>query len=568
MTTPHATNISQRLLFSMLVIVISLLFLSVPLISISHQKYHKTNDALTELQVLQALTETANKISKERAPANKAMSSSPETLARHQQALYEYRQGVDAHIQFTTQLLQQAGFTPLAKQLKTQINDLYAARKVVDQYVALPYASKTVGKMDHAIMAMFSAWDSCFVIVKQFVNHSKGDNSQISNYFTLILILADMRDQAGRVASQMIAPVTFMQAMPDNNRDRSIQSQEKTRYLWDLLNTLQPEKEKTTEFIQRHQRVETQFLNQGIPIVSKLLDQGQFGNHYELTGTQLTEAIVDKFTPVVELQRYILQHSVDVALQQKRSAGFLLILAILVSLLSLCAALFTMLYARKRVFIPLIQAREAIFALSETKNNPLDLQQATPKYEFFPLFEAIHKLQVMLQQRDEMEFKLKQIANSDALTGVSNRLVLEEYIAILENDPSKLAQTSLIVIDIDDFKQVNDRYGHLAGDYMITYVANQLKANVRTTDLIIRYGGDEFLILIDHIHLEQTINLAENIRRAISQSAVTIPNSSDQINISISIGIASGAGSWVELMENADQSLFKAKAMGKNAIAY
>lgn len=569
MTRQHSTNISKRLLFSMLVIIVSLLFISIPLIYNNYQAYIKTNRSLTELNVLQALAETANKISRERAPSNKAMSSTRSDLAHHKQELQKYRKTVDQQIKATSELLKKEGFEQLAEQFNSHsVKDLHAARAIVDHFVDTPYQHKTASNMDHAILSMFSAWDSCFVVLKKLVNHSKGEDSQISNYYTLILILADLRDQAGRIASHMIAPVTFMQAMPDDNRDRSIQSQKNTRYLWDLVNTLQPATEKTPAFITLHQQVEKQYLNQAIPLVVGLLQEGQQGYHYSLSGTQLTEAIVDRFTPVVELQSYILKHSVDVAQQQNRNAQILFILALWGSLLSLCTAVFTMVYAKTRVFSPLIQAREALFALSESKISHLEIQKNLQKHEFFSLFEAIHKLQCMLQQRDEMEFKLKHIANSDALTGVANRLALDQYIKELESNPQQLAQTCLIVIDIDDFKQVNDRYGHLAGDYMIAYVANQLKANVRSTDLIVRYGGDEFLILIDHIHLDNTRQLAENIRDAIAKSAVNIPNSDEKIQVSVSIGVALGARSWLELMESADQSLFKAKALGKNVVAY
>lgn len=569
MTGSSSQTISKRLLLSMLVIIFSLLLISVPFIFNSYQEYIKTNQSLKELKILQALAETANKISRERAPSNKAMSSTATELAYNKQELLKYRQTVDAQISSTVSILKKEGFRTLAENFNNQtVKQLHAARIVVDQFVDTPFNNKTAVNMDQAILSMFSAWDSCFVFTKQFVNYSKGEDSQISNYYTLILILAEMRDQAGRIASHMIAPVTFKQSIPDDNRERSIQSQKQTRYLWDLLNTLQPAKEKTPEFIQLHQQVESQFLNQAIPMVKELLQQGQHGNHYSLSGIQLTVAIVDKFTPVVELQTYILKHSVDVALEQKRNAQLLFLLALLASLLSLYAAVFTMVYAKKRVFDPLFQAREAIFALSESNINHLEIQQDLQKYEFFSLFEAIHKLQRMLQQRDEMEFKLKHIANSDSLTGVSNRLALDQYIKELENNPQQLAQTCLIVIDIDDFKQVNDSYGHIAGDYMIAYVANQLKANVRSTDLIVRYGGDEFLILIDHLHVDNTRQLAENIRNAIANSIVTIPNSNQQIKVSVSIGVALGATSWLELMESADQSLFKAKALGKNVVAY
>ena len=108
------------------------------------------------------------------------------------------------------------------------------------------------------------------------------------------------------------------------------------------------------------------------------------------------------------------------------------------------------------------------------------------------LFAAIQKLQQMLQERDALEFRLKNIAHSDSLTGLSNRFALEEYIRFLENQPGQLSQTCLMIIDIDHFKQVNDQYGHIIGDQVIQLVAERLKANVRATDLLVRYGVMSF----------------------------------------------------------------------------
>ncbi|MEK5765058.1 GGDEF domain-containing protein, partial [Acinetobacter junii] len=84
--------------------------------------------------------------------------------------------------------------------------------------------------------------------------------------------------------------------------------------------------------------------------------------------------------------------------------------------------------------------------------------------------------------------RLKNIAHSDPLTGLANRFALEEYTRFLESHPSQFSQTCLMIIDIDRFKHVNDQYGHIVGDQVIRRIADQLKANVRASDLIVRYG--------------------------------------------------------------------------------
>lgn len=78
-------------------------------------------------------------------------------------------------------------------------------------------------------------------------------------------------------------------------------------------------------------------------------------------------------------------------------------------------------------------------------------------------------------------------------------MALSEYLKIVESYPQQFSQTCLMIIDIDRFKHVNDQYGHIVGDQVIRRIADQLKANVRASDLIVRYGGDEFLILLEQV---------------------------------------------------------------------
>lgn len=136
----------------------------------------------------------------------------------------------------------------------------------------------------------------------------------------------------------------------------------------------------------------------------------------------------------------------------------------------------------------------------------------------------------------------------------------------MENQPGQLSQTCLMIIDIDHFKQVNDQYGHIVGDQVIQLVAERLKANVRATDLLVRYGGDEFLVLIENIQMQQALIVADKIRAEVVERYI-LTALGDQIQISVSIGVAIGAVSWMTLLSNADDALFKAKAKGRNVVA-
>ncbi|MBJ8418186.1 GGDEF domain-containing protein [Acinetobacter courvalinii] len=561
----RSEQISRRLFLCMLVIIFSISYLSIPLIINSYQEYIRTNKTLIEIISLRSLVKTANKISRERAPSNKVMSSQPQDLAKNRQDLQQYRKVVDLQIEQTIETLKRNGFGMIAEDLDTDLKTKLAqARNTVDAYANTPTPQRTSIQFDRAILSMFDVWDESRELLKWLMVLSESKNSKMSNYFTSILILTDMRDQAGRVASNIMAPVTFDEKISDENRARSLQTQHQAIYLWGLVDTIQPEQSKSTEYVRLYLRVKTEFLDKGLPIISQLLDESKNHQAYFITANELTDQMVGKFTTVMDLQNYILDDSIAVADEQNRRAKLQFIFTLCISSLSLLIAIFTMIYAKRRVFGPLINARNMILRLSGSSDELTQMRKN--KEEFFSLFEAIDKLRGMLKQRDSMELQLKQIANSDVLTGVANRLALEEYIAALEDKAEGLSHTCVIAIDIDNFKFVNDQYGHIVGDQVISMIADQLKRHVRTSDLIVRYGGDEFLIVLENIQMDAAKAIAENIREGVAGQGILLSGMADEIRVSVSIGVAIGANSWLALLEKADQSLLKAKAKGKNVV--
>ena len=559
--------LSQKLYIAMSIIILSLCSLSIPLIVKSYRDYNKTNQALTEIQALQAVADLANKISRERAPANKLMSSNQQDFAKHVLELKLYRLTVDEQMKKTLEVLKHSNLPNLDLSLFDRLDEaLMQGRQQVDAYAALPREQRNAEKMDQAILEMFNAWEHSHDVLKDVIAVSEGKDTAVSNFYVQILLLADLRDQAGRAASNVMAHVAFKQPIPETNLARSLQTRKQVMYLWELIDTLQPERDKTEEFKVLHQAVYNEFLAKGLLIVERLMNESIYHRPYYLTGTQLTEAIVDKFSTVVELQNYLLKYSVEKAIIEKHKAQNILLTTVGISLISIFAALFTMIYARKRVFSPLIQAREILFDLSHSSIRPNPMDTKDQPANVYSLFTAIQQLKQTLQQRDALEFRLKNIAHLDSLTGVANRYALNEYIKLLENQPTQFSETCLMVIDIDHFKQVNDVYGHLMGDQVIQFVAEKLKENIRTSDLLVRYGGDEFIVLIENVGMERALKIAEKIRSEIYEAKSVDNVRCPDLKVSISIGVAIGATSWMALLEKADRALFQAKEQGKNKV--
>jgi diguanylate cyclase (GGDEF)-like protein len=158
----------------------------------------------------------------------------------------------------------------------------------------------------------------------------------------------------------------------------------------------------------------------------------------------------------------------------------------------------------------------------------------------------------------------------DQLTGVSNRIYFlrrfESEIRRTENYRQNLA---LFMFDIDDFKKVNDTHGHYAGDVVIKRMAEIVRKITRGYDLVGRYGGDEFMLLITSTTEGQAISFAENLREKISTADIAIPGAEAPVRITISGGLAmfpAHGQSTTELFRSADAALYESKRHGRNRI--
>ncbi|MAK29179.1 GGDEF domain-containing protein [Acinetobacter sp.] len=562
-TASIETSIRYRLFLFLFILILSFLIISLPQVFSSYQQLQQSHRGFIEIKLLETLTDTANKISRERAFANQLMASPPELMTQKRRQLNEYRLQVDASLQQTIRLLNDNEQQQVAQVVSVDIQSrLEVARHVVDQYVNQPLAHKSYQQYDHAIRGMFSAWDSCREALKKLLISSSQEDDGLSRNMTLILLVSDLRDQSGRVVSNIIAPVSFSIQIPDDNRARSLQTQHQAIYLWKLIDTLQPDHTRTPEYLHLYQQVKTQFLDEGIELVSTLLRESDQHRAYSLSAISLTEQIVSKFNSIVALQNYLVQTSLAQAEQQEYAAWQKFILTVLISIFSLLVAGLTLRYIQRYILLPLMEARESILALSLPQSYGQENRKKKRfKGEFAELFAAIAKLKRLLSQKDALEFQLRNIAHTDTLTGVANRQALEAYFIALEQEPWKWSDLCLMIIDIDYFKQINDQYGHMVGDQVIQRIADQLQQHVDVSDLIVRYGGDEFLILIEDIAAEDALQLAEKISKSIYTLCIA-----PDISTSVSIGLAVGARNWLPLFQNADQALLRAKAKGKNRV--
>ena len=165
-----------------------------------------------------------------------------------------------------------------------------------------------------------------------------------------------------------------------------------------------------------------------------------------------------------------------------------------------------------------------------------------------------------------LQEELRQQATRDSLTGLYNRRFLDEFFArellLAERSGDPL---SVIMVDLDYFKEVNDRYGHLAGDQALRVLGDLMLGRLRATDIVCRYGGEEFLLVLPGTTEDSAVERAEGLRRAMA--ATTVRHGASRIRVTASLGVATfphHGGTRDTLIAAADSALYEAKAGGRN----
>jgi diguanylate cyclase (GGDEF)-like protein len=167
----------------------------------------------------------------------------------------------------------------------------------------------------------------------------------------------------------------------------------------------------------------------------------------------------------------------------------------------------------------------------------------------------------LIRAREDLRFQ----ATHDALTGIWNRRALFDLLQReLERASRSQGATGLLMLDLDHFKQVNDTYGHLAGDEVLREVASRIMQVIRSYDLVGRHGGEEFLVVLPGCDQSQALQSAERIRATIEAKPMIVNDSTIRVTVSIGATSAASGTSEKELLAIADTALYQAKNAGRN----
>lgn len=220
--------------------------------------------------------------------------------------------------------------------------------------------------------------------------------------------------------------------------------------------------------------------------------------------------------------------------------------------------------------------RYTYIILLTSRNRPEDivrgLEAGADDYIVKPFNPEELKYRIKIGERIiDLEDRILGMARIDYLTGLLNRRAFMERLeAEINRSHREALGLGIVILDIDHFKEVNDRYGHQAGDQVLQEAARCLQSTCRRYDFAGRYGGEEFIIALPGAGKEQTVQIAERVRQTISQCITYLPQQNAQVSITASLGVAFLKSGEIftsdQLISAADTALYMAKNGGRNQV--
>jgi diguanylate cyclase (GGDEF)-like protein len=204
------------------------------------------------------------------------------------------------------------------------------------------------------------------------------------------------------------------------------------------------------------------------------------------------------------------------------------------------------------------------------KKNIIIKKERYDKYNklYLKLKNDINDYEIKTKELKSSVEKYRIEAFTDYLTGLYNRKYMSIRLEEEQERFKRYGQTFvLLMLDIDNFKQINDKYGHIVGDYVLKYISDIIKANIREIDVAFRFGGEEFLILLPQTDLENSCNVADRLKETISKTIFKFKENKIKITVSQGLTQYKPGEDYMETIERADKLLLSAKEKGKNRVA-
>ena len=207
-------------------------------------------------------------------------------------------------------------------------------------------------------------------------------------------------------------------------------------------------------------------------------------------------------------------------------------------------------------------------AIDSCSQKTIDIPSITSKFDDIQshMLNEVKKANDIITKLSSQVERLEKDSNLDSLTKVFNRRALTTYLNHICSQRELKHELHLVILDIDDFKLINDTYGHIAGDKILIFLANILKKTLRDGDKIFRYGGEEFILILNRIDIKHCKKITQRLLKLISSNKLIYKGENLSITVSMGSTMYVDSDTPNVIIARADKALYKAKASGKNKI--
>ncbi|HWX01912.1 GGDEF domain-containing protein [Collimonas sp.] len=570
---------SLNRLFGLISLLLMLLFLTLAGIIVDGEwkVYQRSTESIPAIRKLHLALQVEENLIAERGVSNFLLQQDlPDDAAMHAK-LAPARAASDRSLHNLRQALQERPgpwLAPVMADVLLTERRLAAARADMDSLAARSKAQRDPEAVAVAAAMIMSTLNVFAPAVAALSSIAVQADQQFHDGVDSAQLASSLRNVAGQMVSILTAPVVARRPLTAQERYTFAKLSGQADQLYAVIEMQLRAYSHKPDFRTALQTIRERPLGEGLDLLTNLFVIGRSSGGYGLGPDELIASYVPTMAAIPHLRDLIIMDMIREAEQRNLRARYVLLAAVGLAVLALGIFFLLLRVIRRRVLRPILDATDLFVSLA---NERLITSIPTPRYddEIGDMMRAIHVLKAHSQERiclekerEEMIAQLQAASDTDFLTGLLNRRAFfaqgEQQFGIAQRYRRQL---TLILMDVDHFKAVNDQHGHLAGDQVLCKVAELSRRYRRKVDLLARYGGEEFLLMLPEIDLEQGRAVAEKLRVEIGACDFQLDDGVS-LKISASFGVVSfdHDDTLESLIVRADQALYKAKDGGRNRV--
>ncbi len=450
---------------------------------------------------------------------------------------------------------------------------LTVARQEIDRTATLPKASRDRATVAIATKDMATAVDVTLEAVAVMSGYAGRIYPDLVDPLVASKMAAELHEQASRLGALLTFALT-QQVPLDPEEVRRIQIhqgriEQLLNLIWLHMFVGNMDTRQSAELAE----VRLRFVEIGLPLVKTLSDLGADGKPYGMDAQGFAALYAPEMKPIVSLRDAMFRIANEGGKAAYENAFRSLVFQLVTGIAVILIELSVFLFIRRRVLKPLMSTNATLVDLARGKLD-IDLPATNRQDEIGDMIHAVTALKNtslekrnLEQERERLIEELKETSSIDYLTGLLNRRAFSERAtAQLSTAVRHQWEVTIIALDIDHFKMINDRYGHAQGDAVLVEVARRIKRTIRVPDVATRFGGEEFIVYAGECDSEAGFALAERIRMSVA-NAIFFAHG-EPYSVTLSAGVmsipAAQVNDFAPVIQQADDALYAAKNGGRN----